>query len=345
MKTVAVIFGGQSSEHEVSCVSARFIISTLREAGFSVLPIVVTLAGTWHRGADAEHYLQTGNVPASSAHTPFLPGTAEPGIDVVFPIIHGATGEDGWLQGLLEWCGLPFVGAGVRGSVIAMDKIMQKTICRAAGIPVTDWTTEAAQAHLLGFPLFVKPANAGSSVGITKVHAADELGAAIQDAQQHDARILFEKTVPNARELEIAVLGQTPLRTSVIGEVTSSNEFYDYAAKYLNNASITQIPADLPNETAREIAEIAQRTCAVIDVDGLARVDFLLSRTTGALVLNEVNTLPGFTPISMYPKLWAASGKPATELVTELVRLAEERFARHASFRRITPLSRWWIPA
>lgn len=343
MKTVAVIFGGQSGEHEVSCVSARFVISALQSAGLDVLPIIVTLDGVWYRGAAAHAYLKEGSVPPQSVPEPFIPGRKETGIDVVFPIIHGTTGEDGRLQGLLEWCGLPYVGAGVLGSAAAMDKIAQKMLCRAADIPVVDWETDGARAERLGFPLFVKPANGGSSVGITKAHDAFELAGAIHTAQQHDHRIVCEQAVPEARELEIAVLGNGPYRTSVIGEIVPSNEFYDYAAKYLDNASAVHIPADVSADVAERIAAYAEAACTALDVRGMARVDFLLSRTTGQLVLNEVNTLPGFTPISMYPKLWEAAGVLPATLVTELVACAEAAYQERLTRQRTTPLNRWWV--
>lgn len=357
---IGVIFGGRSGEHEVSCASARNVLAALDPARFDVEPVLIGKDGRWHAGAPARQYLAHGSLPEGHLG----PGTAlapvpasERPYDVLFPLVHGTNGEDGTLQGLLELADVPYVGCGVLGSAVGMDKIVQKALLRDAGIPVADavpFTAQDARTNraaverrilALGLPVFVKPANAGSSVGVSKVKKAEDLRAAMDAALRFDRRALAEAAVPDARELEIAVLGNGDPRVSVIGEILPSGEFYDYKAKYVDGDSRSVIPAEVPDETAARIRAAALSAFAALDASGMARVDFLLSRTTGALVLNEVNTIPGFTDISMYPSLWNASGLAPSALLTELVRLALERHEERTRLERSGDGGTWWIPA
>ncbi len=357
---IGVIFGGRSGEHEVSCASARNVLAALDPSRFEVQPVLIAKDGTWHHGPSAEHYLSHGKLPKGLLG----PGNAlapvpvqERQYDVLFPLVHGTNGEDGTLQGLLELADVPYVGCGVLGSAVGMDKIVQKSLLRDAGIPVADAVPftahdvgtkrEATERHILelGLPLFVKPANAGSSVGVSKVKRPEELRPAMDAALRFDRRALAETAVPEARELEIAVLGNDDPRLSCIGEILPSGEFYDYQAKYVDGDSRSVIPAELPEEMAARIRAMALAAFRALDLSGMARVDFLLSRTTGALVLNEVNTIPGFTDISMYPSLWRASGLNSTALLTELVRLAMERHDGRTHLDRSGESGTWWLPA
>jgi D-alanine-D-alanine ligase len=261
------------------------------------------------------------------------------GLDVVFPVLHGPFGEDGTVQGLLELANIPYVGAGVMASAVGMDKAAMKVLFAAQSLPVVPWkafvrrdwerergrVTEAALA--LGLPVFVKPANLGSSVGISKVKASEELAPAVETALEFDRKIVIEAGVPDAREIECAVLGNDDPQASVPGEVIPSREFYDYEAKYLDEGSRTVIPADLPGEQVAEIQRLAKDAFRAIDAAGMARVDFLLAGTTGALYVNEINTIPGFTTISMFAKMWEASGMSYPMLVDRLIQLALERHA------------------
>ena len=261
------------------------------------------------------------------------------GLDVIFPVLHGPFGEDGTVQGLLELANIPYVGPGVMASAVGMDKAVMKRVFQADGLPVApwrsftyrDWHTSRADIEArvltLGLPLFVKPANLGSSVGISKVKAAADLGAAIDMACEFDRKIVVEAGVPDAREVECAVLGNDDPRASVAGEVIPSREFYDYEAKYLDEGSQTVIPADLPAETVAEVQRLSIAAFKSVDAAGMSRVDFLLSRSTGELFVNEINTIPGFTTISMFAKLWEASGVPYAALVDRLIQLALERHA------------------
>jgi len=272
-------------------------------------------------------------------------------VDVVFPVLHGTFGEDGTVQGLLELAGVPYVGGGVLNSALAMDKIAFKDVAKARGLPITDyvWTTrrqwlaepESVMGeieHKLGYPVFTKPANLGSSVGITKCHDRAELRRGLDDAARYDRRILAEWAVPDAREIEVSVLGNEEPTASVPGEIIPSREFYDYASKYLDqgeDASELLIPAPLDEATKQKIQHLAVDAYRAIDGAGMARVDFLLSRSTGELYLNEINTIPGFTSISMYPKLWEASGVPYERLLEWLIDLALDRYAENARSERV----------
>jgi D-alanine-D-alanine ligase len=266
-------------------------------------------------------------------------------VDVVFPVLHGTFGEDGTIQGLLELADIPYVGAGVLGSAVGMDKVIQKQLLRQAGIPVTTgiWFTSsefrversncvAAIEGTLAYPVFVKPPNAGSSVGISKAHDRRELLKAIRLAMRYDRKVLVEQAVPHAREIEVSVLGNDDPIASVPGEIIPSNEFYDYDAKYVDGKSRAEIPAKLTAATVRRLRDLAVRAFKALDGAGMARVDFLVNRKTNEVFLNEINTIPGFTPISMYPKLWEASGLSYSRLLDRLIALAIER---HRQTRRL----------
>jgi len=266
-------------------------------------------------------------------------------LDVVFPVLHGPLGEDGTVQGLLELANVPYVGPGVMASAVGMDKATMKILFAARGLPVTPWHAFVAadwgrrredvlaRSLALGLPLFVKPSNMGSSVGISKVKAAEALAPAIEEALSFDRKVVVEAGVPEPREIECAVLGNDDPQASTAGEVISAREFYDYEAKYLDEGSKTIIPADLPADVVAEVQRLAVEAFKAIDACGMSRVDFLLSRATGALVVNEINTIPGFTTISMFAKLWGASGVPFPALVDRLIQLALERHAEKQRLR------------
>lgn len=330
---IAVIFGGRSGEHEVSIVSARSVMKNLDHQKYQVLPILIDKEG---RGFEK-----------------IVKKRKE--IDAVFPLIHGTYGEDGTLQGFLEICGLPYVGAGVIGSAIGMDKIIQKQILETVGLPITpyfwfrkaDWQKSHPNIlrHIqkLKFPVFVKPANSGSSVGINKARNLKELIWCINEALNYDNKVLVEMAVPQAREIECAVLGNEKPEASVCGEVIPSNEFYDYDAKYVDGKSVTKIPANLPSGIHRCISEMAKKAFIALDGAGMARADFLLSKKTGKVYFNEINTIPGFTAISMYPKMWEASGLPYPKLLDKLIKLALERHqSRQKLLLSYQPKKRWW---
>jgi D-alanine-D-alanine ligase len=353
-KRVVILFGGRSAEHEISCVSARSVLEALDPERYEAVPIGVTKQGRWALMPAGPPALGSGEGPLpqvteASGEEVALdqdPGAralvAEDGsrtqIDVVFPVMHGPFGEDGSIQGFLEMAGVPYVGAGVLGSAVGMDKAVQKVLFRAAGIPVVeaevvherDWVEDpeavAARAEHLGFPLFCKPAALGSSVGITKVHEPGELRAAVDEAMRFGRKVVLERSVEGAREIECAVLGNDDPVASVAGEIVPrGHEFYDYEAKYLDeHGSELLIPADLPAATLDEIQRLAVAAFLAIDCAGMARVDFFVT-AEGQVLLNEVNTIPGFTSISMYPKLWEASGLSYPALIDRLVELAVER--------------------
>lgn len=343
---LALIFGGRSPEHEVSLSSARGIYANLDRSRYEIALLGVDRHGAPRLGG--EELLQGAmdrgaGVPVCWPTHPedrVLRGKADGAvlsrpIDVAFGIIHGAGGEDGTLQGLLALAGIPCVGPGVLGSALAMDKDRAKRVLAAAGIPVApdvvfegadppDAATAAPQIATLGYPVFVKPARAGSSVGVSKVKSAAELAAALRAAHAIDTKILVERAVPVAREIETAVLGNLQPEVSICGEIVPHGEFYSYDAKYNDPESRLLIPAPLDDAVAARIRELAARAFRALDLAGMARIDFLLSSTNGELVLNEANTLPGFTPISMYPKLWEASGLSYARLLDRLITLACE---------------------
>jgi D-alanine-D-alanine ligase len=355
---VGVIFGGRSGEHEVSIASAASVLEALDKEKYEVVPIGITHQGRWLAGVNPRALqagaamderaagvtavtitgdpTQRGLVPAAPAASG---GGFERPLDVVIPVLHGTYGEDGTLQGLLEMAGVPYAGCGVLGSALGMDKEKAKLVFKAAGLPVVDWLTvrryewerDAAEVCArvearFAYPIFVKPANLGSSVGVSKAHDRAELRQAFITALEFDRKALIEPGV-NARELECGVLGNDEPRASIVGEVVPSNEFYDYRAKYIDNASRLYLPAPIPDDLAEAVRRLAVDAFRALDLSGLARVDFFLDRKTNALYVNEVNTMPGFTQISMYPKLWEASGVPYPELLDRLIQLALERHA------------------
>ncbi len=341
---VGVLFGGRSVEHDVSLVSARAIMAALDPAKYDVVPLAITKEGAWLPPAQAQRLLAAEPLEPGVGVTAVAAvgsGASAPlgAVDVVFPVVHGTMGEDGTVQGLLELADVPYVGAGVLGSALGMDKAMMKVVFEAAGLPVApyltvarrDWRNDATAVarHIeaeLGYPCFVKPSNGGSSVGISKVHHAGELAAAMELALHLDRRAVVEQGVP-ARELECAVLGNDEPRASVVGEILPAREFYDYEAKYFDDRTQLRIPADIPAAVADRVRALAVKAFAALDCAGMARVDFFLSKDDSRLFINEINTIPGFTPTSMYPRMWQASGLSYAGLVDRLVELALERFS------------------
>ena len=342
MVRVMVIFGGQSEEHEVSLVSARAIMEALRESGrYEVLPVGITRKGVWISSGDPMRELEsriqkpTGS-PTSAAELalPVDLGTT----DVIFPVLHGPYGEDGTVQGMLELLGVPYVGSGVLASAVGMDKVMMKKIFAFHGLPQVEWLGLTRKEWgedrerciqkietTLGYPCFVKPSNLGSSVGIGKATHAEELTAALDAAADLDRRLIIEQGV-DAREIEVSVLGNEEAKVSVPGEIfVAEHEFYDYEAKYTEGGMELVVPAHISGGTAMELQRIARAAYAAIDAAGMARVDFFLERGTQRLLLNEINTIPGFTPTSVYTRLWAASGLPYEQLLDRLIQLALER--------------------
>ncbi|PIY97003.1 MAG: D-alanine--D-alanine ligase [Candidatus Kerfeldbacteria bacterium CG_4_10_14_0_8_um_filter_42_10] len=370
---VGVIFGGKSGEHEVSIVSALSIIAALDRKKYDVVPIGITKKGQWIAGSKVASILKNQGIkefpllekiitpdPTKGSLVPITSvkpkaRLKETALDVIFPVLHGPLGEDGTMQGLLELSGIPYVGAGVLGSAVGMDKIVMKKLFRDENLPIvkfydflrTSWKKDPQKitkdvTKRLAFPMFVKPANLGSSVGISKAKHRKELIAAIKEAAKYDRRIIIEETVPNAREIEISVLGNDNPKTSLPGEVVASNEFYDYDAKYIDGKSEIIIPAKLPSKTIRTIQAIALRAFQATDCAGMARVDFLLDQKKNKLYLNEINTIPGFTSISMYPKLWEASGISYVKLLDKLIQLAIERkLDRNKSLTSYRPKKEW----
>jgi len=356
---VAIVFGGRSSEHAISCVTAGSVLEAIDRSAYDVVPIGIAPDGRWVlESGDTERLQITGpdklpSVDGGRAtiallreagstdlvvHEPSQPPVTLGEVDVVFPLLHGPWGEDGTIQGMLEMAGVRYVGAGVLASAVGMDKAYAKIVLRAAGLPVMPPVTVTAREWYrdpdrvrhdvadLGLPLFVKPARAGSSMGITKVHHASELAGAIEEAHRHDPKALVEQAAVGAREVECGVLEAldgTP-ETSVPAEIVvgEEHEFYDFAAKYLpEEHTDLRVPADLPQETATELRELAVRAFEAIGGEGLARVDFFVM-PDGSLVVNEINTMPGFTPTSMYPRMWAATGVDYPALVDRLIQLA-----------------------
>lgn len=338
---VAVIFGGRSGEHEVSLMSARSVLAVLDPARYEVTQIGITHEGKWLTGEDVIGKFEQNKLeglarfvlspdPSDSAGAP----------DVFFPVLHGTFGEDGTIQGLFELADVAYVGAGVTGSSVGMDKGVFKEVMRANGIPVIESVLVRRSAiekdmravierveALGGYPFFTKPANLGSSVGVTKCHNRSDLQEGLMEAAAFDRRVLIERGVGNAREIEVSVLGNDEPVASVCGEVLPSREFYSYESKYLDGTSGLEIPAQLPHETAEQIRAYAVQAYALIDCAGMARVDFFVERDTHNVYLNELNSIPGFTRISMYPKLWQASGLPYAALVERLIDLALQRKA------------------
>ena len=342
---VGIIFGGRSGEHEVSVTSAASIFKHIDRNKYEPVPIRIEKDGSWSfprqeptasNVAEAIAQARTAQPDAAATSDPAL-GALK--LDVVFPVLHGPYGEDGTIQGLLEMAGLAYVGNGVLASAAGMDKSIMKMLFAGRGLPVCrsegflrgEWDRDRGavlqRLGTLGLPVFVKPANLGSSVGISKVKTPAELVPAIELALEFDRKVIVEAAVPRAREIECAVLGNDNPQTSVAGEILPSREFYDYEAKYLDEGSRTVIPADLPQATIAKVQGLAIEAFRAIDGAGLARVDFLMDGETGAIYLNEINTLPGFTNISMYSKMWDASGVAYGTLVDRLIQLGLERHA------------------
>jgi D-alanine-D-alanine ligase len=353
---VAVLLGGQSGEHDVSLRSARTIMGALDPAKYEIVPVGITREGEWLAGDDPLAALarvskmpglSSGDSASENNETALSavqiskspPVALAGGVDVVFPALHGPMGEDGTIQGMLELTGTAYVGSGVLGSAVAMDKAITKTILTQAGLPQLPWlqvmrsdfrrdpeTLAAGIGESLGFPLFTKPANLGSSVGISKVHGASELIPALELAAHYDRKLVVEQGV-NAREIELAVLGNDNPVVSVAGEILPHGEFYDYQAKYIDDTAEIIVPAELDRDLLAYLQELSIAAFKALDLAGMARVDFFVERETDRVYLNEVNTIPGFTSISQYPMLWAASGVSLPELVDRLIELALERQA------------------
>lgn len=355
---VAVIFGGRSEEHEVSLASARSVMEAMDQDKYEIIPIGITKGGSWIASGDPMEALAVddprASQPAALLSDPSrrslwsleeraraIHATPLTDIDVVFPVLHGPYGEDGTVQGLLELTGLAYVGAGVTASAVGMDKVIFKDVMRAHDLPVVDHVMVKRRAWekdpedvldeiegRFGYPVFTKPANLGSSVGIAKCRDRTALTAGLSDAALYDRKLLVEPAVAQAREIEVSVLGNDDPMASLPGEIVPSREFYSYEAKYIDTgdeASALHIPAPLSQAMTEHVQELAVRAYRAIDCAGMARVDFLLSGETEDLYINEVNTIPGFTEISMYPKLWEASGIPYPELIDRLIDLALER--------------------
>jgi D-alanine-D-alanine ligase len=355
---VGLVFGGRSGEHEVSLMSARGVMNAINQDKYEIVPIGITKEGRWLASGDPLRALTDGEIAASGLAALLAEPTqrglmqldergTERGLravqlsqlDVVFPILHGPYGEDGTVQGLLELAGIAYVGAGVVASAVGMDKALFKAIMQAHGLPIVphllikrkEWEAGPEQAIALiesglGYDCFVKPANLGSSVGVVKAHNRNELRAALAEAARFDRKLVVEAAI-DAREIEVSVLGNDEPIASVPGEIVPCNEFYDYAAKYLDGESELLIPAPIDPELADLARKLAVQAYLAIDCAGMARADFLLDRQSGQLYINELNTIPGFTPISMYPKLWEASGISYSELIDRLIQLALERHA------------------
>jgi D-alanine-D-alanine ligase len=353
---LGLLFGGRSAEHEISVLSARAILAGLDPRRYQVIPLAITREGRWLSPGSSRSALEAGRAEGLRGALALCPGAGERtlvssgegadgttpefvGLDVVFPILHGTYGEDGTVQGLLEMASLPYVGAGVSGSAVGMDKALMKGLLRAAGLPVLPdrvvlrqrlgLEPEAVLADCLehpGLPCFVKPANLGSSVGIRRARTPEELLAALHHAAEFDRKILVEKAVETPRELEIGVIGNDVPEVSVVGEIRHCGPFYDYQTKYFTHENPPPaIPAPLTSVETEHARHLAAQAWKVLDLNGLARVDFLMD-SEGRIWISEVNTMPGFTPISMFARLWEASGVPFAELLDRLVGLAFQRF-------------------
>ncbi len=363
-KRIVVLYGGQSAEHEVSCISAFTVARAALAAGYDLRLIGITTEGLWIDTTEPAVRTLTGGAGPGALASPdtlvpsaldadlragraeLISGEAAPSEVVVFPLLHGPMGEDGTVQGLLELAGVAYVGAGVAASATAMDKGLAKQALAAAGVPqvrylvrreqdIDDMLAKSVESEL-GWPVFVKPANLGSSVGISRVAGSDDLPSALELALRYDEYIVIEEAV-TAREIEVGVLGWPELRVSVAGEIVATHQFYDFDDKYLSGSAQLRIPADLPDSVEAALPSLALAACRALRVDGMARVDFFYETTGRGLLVNEVNTIPGFTPGSMYPQLWAASGMPIEELLSALIEQAVQRQRRRSRFERHRP--------
>jgi len=366
---VGIIFGGRSVEHEVSLVSAASVINALDKNRYDIIPIGITPAGKWLSSGETLHLLKEKRSIDNEPEHILVPdprkqslvilsdsGSTGQAVDVIFPLIHGTYGEDGSIQGLLELADIPYIGAGVLGSAVGMDKVIQKELLQQAKIPVTPsvsffydtFKNQGRKTILwierkLTYPLFIKPANSGSSVGISKAHDRNELAVSIEAASQFDRKILVEQGVKYAREIECSVLGNDNPIASVLGEIVPSNEFYDYDAKYVDGKTSEVIPAKLSKALVKKVQKYALSAFRVLDCAGMARVDFLVNRKTNRIFLNEINTIPGFTSISMYPKLWQASGISYSALLDKLIQLAIERHQTKKKLKTLyRPKNNWY---
>jgi len=361
---LGILFGGRSAEHEVSVRSAANVMAAADPEKYEIVPIAITKDGRWQLGAlpggsqtkpqiEEPEGRSVEVVPAAcpSGVGPLVPVEKSNArnsvgrLDVIFPILHGTFGEDGTVQGLLELAGIPYVGAGVLGSAAGMDKEVMKRLFRERGLPIvpyvaiirSEWETAQRKTYLaverkFRYPVFVKPANLGSSVGITKAHNRKELEAALRTAADYDRKILVEKGI-DGREIECAVLGNDSPIASVPGEVIPGREFYDYADKYLEDTAQLIVPAQLRPAQTKQVQRLAVEAFRAVDCAGMARVDFFLQKKTGRIYVNEINTIPGFTSISMYPRMWAASGIPYAKLIDRLIELALERHREKTRIR------------
>ncbi|WAH35157.1 D-alanine--D-alanine ligase [Alicyclobacillus dauci] len=357
---VGVIFGGKSGEHEVSLQSAKSVIEALNPHQYTIVPIGISKSGNWQVGKNAlkalEEEQNTAKKVSSSSSVSFInhqiggltsvspqpsaqpvPSALVNDVDVIIPVMHGTYGEDGSIQGMLELMDVAYVGAGVLASAVGLDKVVMKQVFGSVGLPQVRYTSCTRQTwkasplqvirqveDTFGYPCFVKPANLGSSVGISKARDREELQRAIELAAQYDRKIIIEEGL-NVREVEVAVLGNDVPQVSVAGEIVPSSEFYDYKAKYVGGTSKLIIPAELTDRQRQEIEQYAVEAFQAIDCSGLSRVDFFIEKETGRVIVNEINTMPGFTRYSMYPKLWEASGMSYTKLLDTLIELAIER--------------------
>jgi len=364
-KKVAVIFGGRSGEHVVSLRSAASIMEAIDTEKYDVIPVGITREGLWLTGPDVWLSLWEQREPGEAFKTAFLTDPMNPGLlvqsgspekdwwfqplDMVFPVLHGTYGEDGTIQGLLEMAGIPYVGSGVLASSTGMDKVVMKILFTQAGLPVAhflyfyrsqwsdrrnSWQEKAAKD--IGFPCFVKPANLGSSVGISKVCEPEELAPAVEEALLYDEKVVIEEYI-EGREVECAVLGNSDAKVSRPGEVIPCNDFYDYRAKYIDDRSTLVVPVELGPTLEQLLKEYSLKSFRAVEASGLARVDFFVNTANDAVIVNEINTMPGFTSISMYSKLWEASGVSYGTLVKRLMDLAEERFQRRQSLMHAPP--------
>jgi len=332
---VVVLFGGQSAEHDVSCVTAAHVIKALDSDKYDITAVGITREGKWVVAQQNANVLVAEGSPTSI--TPIIEQARGDEQTVIFPLLHGPLGEDGTMQGVLELANIAYVGTGVLGSAVAMDKGVAKQVLHANGIPQPKYVSlreahvnEAALLHAadtLGFPVFVKPANMGSSVGVSKANSIDEMRSAVKHALTYDEWVLIEEAIVG-REIEVAVLGNVHARASLPGEIIPGNEFYDYADKYIGDGAQLIVPANLTADEVEAVQQLAVVIFHTLRAEGMARVDFFYEQNGRGFLCNEINTIPGFTPISMYPKLWQASGMTYAAILDELIALALDRFSR-----------------